>query len=114
VLAQSIRQELPLSIALCRLLGGASRLIFGQQRDGDDGGGPARRRDANHRMKEEQRNQEQRRPRHVQKCRRPGARQKRTYLVEIAQWLLGENRLGSTQRKRDESEVDPRLQLRVE
>ena len=54
VLAQSIRQKLPLSIALCRYFGCASRSIFGQQCHGDDGGGPARRSNADRRMKEEQ------------------------------------------------------------
>ena len=65
-------------------------------------------------MKEEQWNQEQRNPRHVEKCGRPGTRQECAHLVEITQRLLSQDWLCSPQRKRDQGKVNLRLQLSVE
>jgi len=114
VLARGVREHLPVSAAFHGALGGRSRLPLALQRQRYDGTCSAERSQADHRMEQEQHDQEHRHPRHVEKRRRSDARQKGADLVEIAQRLLGQQWACALQGKGGEREMDRLLQARVE
>ncbi len=88
VLPQGIGENLSLRVAFSSHFRRRFRSALRRESHGADRGRAARRNDPDYRVKNEQRDQEQRHPGHIEKRRRPGAGKKGAHLIEITQGLL--------------------------
>jgi len=109
-----VREHLSLRAAVHRSAGGAARHPFGQHRHGHDRKHPEQRHHADRRVKQEQRDQEDRYPGHVEEGRRSHARHEDAHLVEVPQRLLHLHRLDAAQRQRHKRSLDRILQAGIE
>ena len=109
-----IREHLPLRAAVRRSAGGAARHSFGQYRHGHDCKYPEQRRQADCRVKQEQRDQEDRNPGHVEEGGRSHARHEGANLIEVPQRLLHLHRLDAAQRQRRKRGLYRILQAGIE